>query len=203
MSQVFISYKKEEKVLADDVKSQIEKAGFRVSRDTELHAGTEWRDFIDAEIRKSIAVIVIMTKAAKSSEFVTYEWSFAYGAGIRVIPLIYIDPSELHARLFGLHYLDFRGKRKPWSYLIKSLNEANKVPTLKLHRAVWGPKEYIYDVTSKVESNVSDSRVTMQANIDVFQDPLRGKKKILCVFYSKHGAPKVVEVLELEDLNIS
>jgi TIR domain-containing protein len=203
LGQVFISYKKEDRALADEFKSRIEKAGFQVWMDTELHAGTEWRNVIDDEIRKSIAVVVIMTTAAKSSEYVTYEWAFAYGAGVRVIPVIYLAPEDLHPRISGLQHLDFRGRRRPWGVLIKALNDANTVPSLKIHRAVWGPREYILDVTTKVERRVSDSRVTMQANRDVFQDPLHGKKKILFVFYSKHGTPRVVEVLEHDDLDIT
>jgi hypothetical protein len=30
-----------------------------------------------------------MTPDAKASEYVTYEWAFAWGAGVRVIPIMY------------------------------------------------------------------------------------------------------------------
>ena len=61
MSQAFISYSKADKSDAADFKIRIEKAGFHVWMDTKLHAGREWREEIDEEIRKSIAVVVIMT----------------------------------------------------------------------------------------------------------------------------------------------
>jgi len=96
--QVFISYKREELELTEPLVSKLEEAGIDVWMDHNIPAGTEWREEIDEAIRKSIALIVIMTAEAKASEYVTYEWAFAYGAGVRVIPLIYIEPDELHPR---------------------------------------------------------------------------------------------------------
>jgi len=107
LSQVFISYKHEQIELARPLKSKLKEAGFDVWTDRDILAGTEWREKIDEEIRKSIALIVIMTPEAKASEYVTYEWAFAYGAGVRVIPLIYIGPDELHPRLKTLQYIDY------------------------------------------------------------------------------------------------
>lgn len=202
MSQVFISYNKTDAVLAAQFRRRIVKAGFGVWMFPKLRAGTEWRDVIDEEIRKSIAVVVIMTVAAKRSEYVTYEWSFAYGVGVRVIPVIYIDPSQLHPRLSGLQYRDFRGTPVPWRELIEDLQDADTVSTLSVHAAVWGPRKQMIDVTKKVRQNVSGGSVKMQANRDVFQDPLHGEKKILYVFYSKHGQQIVEKVLEHDDLEI-
>jgi len=202
MGQVFISYKKQERALAEQFRSRIEEAGFQVWMDTQLHAGTEWRDRIDEEIRKSIAVVVIMTARAKKSEYVTYEWSFAYGAGVRVIPVVYIDPKKLHPRLLGLQYLKFSVKRGRWKPLIDSLKDANRVPPLKIHHAVWAPKSFVNDVTKKVRRKVRGGRVHMNANRDIFQDPYHGEKKTLLVFYSNQSAPRVEQVLEHDDLDI-
>jgi len=167
-----------------------------------LRAGTEWRDVIDEEIRKSIAVIVIMTLDAKRSEYVTYEWSLAYGVGVRVIPVIYIDPKQLHPRLSGLQYRDFRVTPLPWHELIADLQDADTVSPLSIHGAVWGPRKHMIDVTKKIRQKVSGGRIKMQANIDVLQDPLHGEKKILYVFYSRHRQQLVENVLEHDDLEI-
>ena len=66
MSQVFISYKKEERDTAEEFRTHIEGAGFKVWMDPDQPAGKEWRGNIDREIKKSIALVVIMTDAAKS-----------------------------------------------------------------------------------------------------------------------------------------
>jgi len=202
MSQVFISYKKEERDTAEEFRTHIEGAGFKVWMDPDQPAGKEWRGNIDREIKKSIALVVIMTDAAKSSAYVTYEWAFAYGAGVRVIPVIHIDPNDLHPRLGYEHYRDFRGGRRPWKLLLKDLKDADTASSLRIHAALWGPNRFIYDVSNKVKKNVSDGRVNMHANIDAFQDPFPGEKKTLYVFYSNHGVTDTEFVLEEEDLNI-
>jgi HEAT repeat protein len=67
---------------------------------------------------------VVMTPKAKESEYVTYEWAFAWGAGVRVIPIL-LKPTELHPRLEALQYLDFTNRMaRPWDKLIEALQEA-------------------------------------------------------------------------------
>jgi hypothetical protein len=62
LSQVFISYKREEIEFAELLESKLKKANFNVWIDRQLRAGTDWREKIDEKIRKSIALIVIMTR---------------------------------------------------------------------------------------------------------------------------------------------
>ena len=65
-----------------------------------------------------------MTPAAKASEYVTYEWAFAWGAGIKVIPIL-LKETELHPRLETLQNLDFTNRNaRPWDALIELLHEA-------------------------------------------------------------------------------
>jgi hypothetical protein len=65
-----------------------------------------------------------MTPEAKASEYVTYEWAFAWGAGIKVIPVL-LKRTELHPRLESLQYLDFTNRTaRPWDALIELLGEA-------------------------------------------------------------------------------
>ena len=42
---------------------------------------------IDLSIKNAFALIVIMTPEAKASEYVTYEWAFAWGVVVKVIPV--------------------------------------------------------------------------------------------------------------------
>ena len=139
LRQVFISYKREQIEFVQPLESKLKEAGFDVWMDRDIHVGTEWREEIDKEIRKSIALIVIMTPEAKASEYVTYEWAFAYGAGVRVIPLIHIKPDELHPRLKTLQYVDY-GDTQLWDKLINSLRDVQS-SYLTIHHAVWGAKD--------------------------------------------------------------
>ncbi len=138
LSQVFVSYKREQIEFAQPLESKLKEAGFDVWMDRDIPAGTEWRNTIDEEIRKSIALIVIMTPEAKESEYVTYEWAFAYGAGVRVIPLIHIRPEALHPRLTTLQYIHSSDPQR-WDKLTNALQGVQS-SQLAIHYAVWGAK---------------------------------------------------------------
>ena len=99
---VFISFKHEDGDFAENLIHRVEKAGFKTWIDSDkLNAGVDWRTEIDEAIKSAFALIVIMTPEAKASEYVTYEWSFAWGAGVRVIPIL-LKPTPLHPRLEAL-----------------------------------------------------------------------------------------------------
>jgi TIR domain len=128
MQHVFISYRHEDIDFAENVISRLEREGFTTWADSEIGAGEEWRTSIDLAIKNSFALIVIMTPRAKASEYVTYEWAFAWGVGIRVIPIM-LTPTDLHPRLEALQYLDFTSaKSRPWDRLIEEVKTASYAP---------------------------------------------------------------------------
>lgn len=197
LSQVFISYKREQSELVQPVESKLQEAGFDVWIDRKIHVGTEWREKIDEEIRKSIALIVIMTEEAKASEYITYEWAFAYGAGVRVIPLIYIEPDKLHPRLVTLQWLkhdDFQ----LWHKLINSLRDAQS-SQLTIHHAIWGADKKMDNVTRTVRERVSAGRLDMFAHKDYLGDPAPNDPKKLVVVYSYQGEVDFEEVEEVKE----
>ena len=121
MAHVFISYKREDVDFAENVSSRLEREGFDVWADSKIAAGEEWRNAIDVAIKNSVSLIVIVTPEAKASEYVTYEWAFAWGIGIKVIPIM-LRPTTLHPRLEALQYLDFTNiKSRPWDKLIEEV----------------------------------------------------------------------------------
>ncbi len=71
-----------------------------------------------------------MSPEARSSEYVTYEWAFAYGIGLKIIPILYKD-TKLHPRLEALQYLDFTSRTsRPWDALIEVINITSRLPAL-------------------------------------------------------------------------
>jgi len=194
LRQVFISYKCEDLELAKLVESRLEVEDFKVWMDGEIHAGTEWRKEIDKEIKKSIALIVIMTPAAKESEYVTYEWAFACGAGIRVIPLMF-ESVKLHPRLEVLQYRDFRNDDLPWGELINDLYDAES-SQLTIHHAVWAAKDKWNDVTCKVNEEMSAGNLDMDVCIDTLGEPAKGERKMLFVVYSYQGKVNLERIEE-------
>ena len=122
---VFIAYKHEDNIFANQLIHKVQSAHFRVWIDEEqLRAGDNWREAINGAIRQSFAVILIMTPEARLSEFVTYEWAFALGAGVKVIPVLLRHTPQMHPQLDQLQYLDFTDQlNQPWDRLMARLRE--------------------------------------------------------------------------------
>lgn len=121
---VFISHDHDDADFAELLKLQLEKNGIESWLDTErLKIGQDWREEIDDGIANSLAVIAIMTPEARKSEYVTYEWAFAWGKGIKIFPIM-LKQTPLHPRLESLQYLDFTKRTsRPYDALITSIKE--------------------------------------------------------------------------------
>lgn len=125
MAQIFISYKHDDGDFAELLKQKVERAGYTVWLDDNILAGEEWREMIDLAIRDAAAIVVIMSPEARASEYVTYEWAYALGLNLPVIPVMLRDTTPLHPRLDVLQYLDFTHRRnRPWDDLVEQLRMA-------------------------------------------------------------------------------
>lgn len=121
---VFISHDHDDADFAELLKLKLEKEGIESWLDTErLKIGQDWREEIDQGIEDSAAVIAIMTPEARKSEYVTYEWAFAWGKGKKIFPLM-LKQTQLHPRLESLQYLNFTNNpTRPWDELIAAIKE--------------------------------------------------------------------------------
>jgi len=126
MSHIFVSYNQDDSDFVEILRNKLVQEGFKVWIDTDgLRGGEEWRKSIDQAIKEAFALIVVITPEAKASEYVTYEWAFAAGAEIKVIPLL-LKRTSLHPRLESLQYLDFTHRQnRPWDKLFPVLSEAD------------------------------------------------------------------------------
>lgn len=124
---IFISHNHDDADFAELLKLKLEKKGLNGWIDSErLKIGQDWREEIDLGIENSVAVIAIMTPEARKSEYVTYEWAFAWGKGKKVFPIM-LKQTQLHPRLESLQYLDFTNRSsRPWEKLIESIIELVK-----------------------------------------------------------------------------
>lgn len=127
-SNIFISYTREDERIAVQVRRKLKQARKQGWLDIEdIHGGENWIERIDVELRNAQAVVVLMSPKARKSEYVTYEWSFALGVGVRVIPVL-IKKTTLHPRLRGLQCINLMGTKKRWALLIKQLEIRRDVP---------------------------------------------------------------------------
>lgn len=130
--KIFISRCEEDGDFGDLLKARLEAEGFsaRVDEDC-LGGGMDWRVGLDQAILESSALIVVMTPEARKSEYVTFEWAFALGAGIPVIPVM-LKPTQFHPRLETLQFLDFTNRRaRPWSELIEALRRGRNPGSMR------------------------------------------------------------------------
>lgn len=140
VSHIFISYQHDDVDFAENLKQRLEKVGFKVWIDSEqLNAGDDWHEVIDEGIKTASALIVIITPAVQTSKYVTYEWAFAWGAGVPVIPIL-LKSTQIHPRLEKLKYEDFTHTRQ-WDRVLTRLKEVTKAPTKQLTSTIGVPDE--------------------------------------------------------------
>lgn len=127
LPQFFISHAKEDGDFAENLKGRLREVALDAWIDVDvLEAGVDWRKEIDDAILQSLALILVLSPDSKSSEYVTYEWAFALGSGLRIVPLMLRDTS-IHPRLEVFQYLDFTNRRaRPWSRLFSLLQDIVK-----------------------------------------------------------------------------
>ncbi len=123
MRHVFVSYCHDDADFAHTLDDEVRKAGFATWRDLNLNAGENWRDGIDDGIKDAMAVVVIMSPTSRVSPYVNFEWAFALGCGVPVVPvLLKLSEADLHPRLSDLHGLDFSNYvSRPWENLAQGL----------------------------------------------------------------------------------
>ena len=155
---VFISYHHNDLDFAENIVSRLEKEGFTTWADDKLKVGEDWRTMIDLSIKNAFALIVIMTPEAKASEYVTYEWAFAWGVGVKVIPIMY-KTTPLHPRLEALQYLDFTNlKTRPWAKLIEEVRSAAYAPLAHTVRIPLNAPPFIRQAVIALDSASSIER---------------------------------------------
>lgn len=126
MAHVFLSYLEEDAGLAYNAQKEIESAGFEVWIDPAKvrYLNANWHHGVDNAIGASFAMVVIITPESLQDSNITYEWSFALGIGVTVIPIVFRD-AQLPRRLLVLRCLDF-SERRTWEDLIELLKAAQE-----------------------------------------------------------------------------
>ena len=83
---VFLSYSRQDQKRAAALEDALGARDIVVWRDVRsIAAGERWAEAIETGIRGSRGAIVLITQASANSEWVTYEYAFATGAGVPVI----------------------------------------------------------------------------------------------------------------------
>jgi len=123
---IFVSYAREDEEFAQRLNKSLLESGQIPWQDRKnIKPGDNYQEKIDTALRDAEAVLVVMSPQAARSQYVTYEWAFAYGAGVRVIPVVVKKQTKLHPRLIAINYIDFTTRSgSPWVDLRNALMPA-------------------------------------------------------------------------------
>ena len=111
---VFISYKREERPLADQVARALKEAGYVAVTDLNIQKATDFGEAIDGMIRAAKVVVVLWTQASAASKWVRTEAVEGYALGkylgVRVDP---VSASDLPIEVRRNNWLDLSGAPLP------------------------------------------------------------------------------------------
>ena len=90
--RIFISYAREDTALAGDLRDMLAARGFAVFFDSDaMLAGEDFVHRLRAELKRSDAVVALLTPASIASDWCNAEWYFAHARGVSVIPIRFGD----------------------------------------------------------------------------------------------------------------
>jgi len=130
--KVVISYnRKSEGVFANLLYRRLEDAGFEPWMDKLDTQSGSWQPQVDEAILSAIALIVLISPESMASRHVNYEWQFALGAGVEVIPILLKDTDHLHPRLELMNRINFT-ETIIWDEVISKLGNAVNNPLTRV-----------------------------------------------------------------------
>jgi hypothetical protein len=103
VSDIFISYKREEQPIASKLANALEGEGWSVWWDPKLRAGERFNDVIERALKGSKCVVVMWSKRSVESEYVKHEANYALRRN-KLVPVM-IEEVELPFRFEDLHTL--------------------------------------------------------------------------------------------------
>jgi TIR domain len=107
MSDIFISYKREEQATARKLADALQKEGWSVWWDPKLRAGERFNDVIEKALKESKCVVVMWSKRSVESQYVRDEATYALNRN-KLVPVM-IEEVELPFRFEDLHTPSLRG----------------------------------------------------------------------------------------------
>lgn len=88
-----------------------------------LKIGNNWQKEIDEGIEKSKAIIVVLSPESQSSQYVTYEWSYASGLRKKIFTIM-LRQTQIHPKLDKLQYSDFTNfHNRDYDELVSAINK--------------------------------------------------------------------------------
>jgi hypothetical protein len=105
-AEVFLCYSSQDKISAQNLREALTQAGISVWQDQDrIEAGAFFSIQIEQAIRRSHAVIVLVTQAARESKWVRNEILFALDVQKTVIPLLLQEDVSRMVEIYGVQHI--------------------------------------------------------------------------------------------------
>src|SRR5262245_47151435 len=101
MSDIFISYKREDQADARKLADALEREGWTVWWDPKLRAGEHFDDVIEKALKEAKCVVVLWSKLSVNSRYVKDEANYALNRQ-KLVPIA-IEEVEVPFRFEGIH----------------------------------------------------------------------------------------------------
>jgi HEAT repeat protein len=117
MSNIFISYKSEQRSIAFTIRDKLHEWGYETWLDVDkLQPGTYWANEINKALKTCHICLAIMTPLSIGSRYVTNEWDMVIMQGKLFLPLMF-EYTEPHYKYIDIQYIDFTVDDKASSFL--------------------------------------------------------------------------------------
>lgn len=108
--EIFISYSTRNAASANALVSRLERAGFNIWQDVKrLSLGGQWTLELDQALRRSQALILLLTTEAYHSSFVQKEALAAQDLNIPIIPVMLEEDTPRWVFIYNIQYLSYYG----------------------------------------------------------------------------------------------
>lgn len=168
MAHVYISHVRADAAFAHTTAAHLSDAGLT----TQLGETSQtWSEAADRAIREALALITVVTPEARACEHTTYEWAFAAGAGVPVIPLL-LRPVPLPPPLRALRSFDFtRPDHLPWQDLLAYLRRLEQQRPASSVAVPPGAPQVVRRAAASLDSSSADERLQAINTLDGSNHP--------------------------------
>jgi hypothetical protein len=115
-SKIFISYAREDRAIALEIRNMLLNNNFIVNIDTnEILPGQRFDSTILKELESSSIFILILSKNRVSSGYVEYEFNRAINSSKQIIPVLVDNDAQIPELINNIQFADLRTDRKTGS----------------------------------------------------------------------------------------
>jgi TIR domain-containing protein/interferon-induced transmembrane protein len=173
MSNIFVSYSRKSRSIADSLATDLTELGESVWLDEELSGGQSWWNEILSEVRRCDLFVFVLDPDSLNSAACKSEYEYAAGLGKPILPVLVsekVSTGLLPPALSQIQFVDYRTQeRKAVLQLARAISLVPPAPALPnpLPTPPEVPLSYLGKLTPQVET---DAALTLQEQTNlVFQ----------------------------------